>query len=92
MRGQAGGTRSGEFILQPIDSAHAVLAGSGQGPGRHLQSRLRRSERARLPLRPARHQGTSLAATEESPHEKPLPVPRRHARQPLLRRCRRRVA
>ncbi len=33
VRGQAGGTRSGEFILQPIDSAHAVLAGSGQGLG-----------------------------------------------------------
>lgn len=41
------------------------------GPGRHLQSRLRRSERARLPLRPARHQGTSLAATEGVPMRNP---------------------
>ncbi|HBN8235067.1 TPA: beta-lactamase family protein [Pseudomonas aeruginosa] len=33
VRGRTGNGQLGEFILQPVDSAHAVLAGSGQGLG-----------------------------------------------------------
>ncbi len=71
VRGQAGGTRSGEFHPATPSTAHTPSWPAAARAWRHLQSRLRRSERARLPLRPAGHQGTSLAATEGVPMRSP---------------------